>query len=373
MARAPVLQESTTTTSRPASAAGEFVSGRPGSVLGSQTGWTVYLSAGDTLFAADLDTGRIRSLQLDASAPREPAGLWLMLTVPGALFASGYRNALVANRDLSQRTLVRDRSFYGTFPAATGTIWVPHTEGPTSPDLIVDELDRSGNIARSFRLHLDNSGIDASSDFHLAGIVGSEFVFEAQGRIILIDIDSQHARTWAIGAVVAVGGGRVVWRECTAATTCQTYGGTSANPKAVKLGNVFANCGPLNEGIVVSLCPIAITANGRYVLGEDLDVDWTLRSPEYIDLWDLDTGTHTAIKWPTAKLEPIVGNGYASGVKGVWPSPDGCWLFALQETGRVTAYQVATGQVVEFDVIEPLSNPENKIAPAFLHAFAVGS
>ena len=372
-AGAPARQQATTTT-RPANAAAEVVNGREGPVLGSLNGWTLYLSAGNKLFAADLDTGRIRSVQLEApAAPRDPTGLWQIMTVSGGIFASGYRHVLIADRNLTRTVSVPDRDTYGGFIKSTASIWITHGDRPASPDLVIDELDRTGSIARSFRLHLDNSGIDAYADFQPAGIIGTELVFEARGRIILIDINSNQARTWAIGSVAAVGGGRIVWRECLAARTCQTYGGTGANPKAVKLGNVFANCGPLNEGTLISLCPIAITANGRYVLGEDLDLDWSLRPPKHLELWDLDTGAHTAIEWPTSKLEPLVGNSYASGVKGVWPSPDGSWLFAIQETGRVTAYQVATGQVVEFDVVEPLTKPENPISPQFLHAFALGS
>jgi hypothetical protein len=73
------------------------------------------------------------------------------------------------------------------------------------------------------------------------------------------------------------------------------------------------------------------------------------------------------VAWPTSKVAPQLNTDQRYGVDGVAMSPDGAWMFAMQDTGRMTALEVATRRVVEFDVFKPLAKAEG-----FIDTFAVG-
>lgn len=88
-------------------------------------------------------------------------------------------------------------------------------------------------------------------DVHAAGVIGDELVLGARGHVVLVDLATGSTRAWADGALVGVGGDRIVWRGCDAARSCATYAGTAVDPRAVRLetdAQISAICGGGFEG-----------------------------------------------------------------------------------------------------------------------------
>lgn len=331
-----------------AEAVGEFVDGSPSPVLGEQRGWAFWMVAGDTVFVADLDDGRIASRVLD-SRPRPG----VMFPTTDGVFVGGvpsWGRSSFVRRDLSVVTSLGDRRV--EFPGRS-VAWSLAIDGAA---IDVAALTGEGSVLRSGRIAFEGVGAWALEDFDPAGMVGDELVLDARGRIVLVDLVSGAARLYAEGEVLAVGGGRVVWTECVAFDSCVAFAGTRDDARAVRLsGRVTRPSCAVIEGVRPPYCAVAIAANGSaMVLGPGL-------------VLDLRTGERQLLDWPSPVLEPGMNTGEEFGVGGVVLSPDGSWLFGVQTNGRVTAVERATGRAVEFDVIVPVDKAEGLVT-----AFAVG-
>jgi hypothetical protein len=332
---------------------GEFVNGAEAPVLGAPSALHLYLRTDRSLVAVDLDTGHISTAEVDASYQVA------MRAVPGGAYVAMNAGYLSVASDLTIRA--RATSGWPDMLAAASTWSATLSKG----SITLDEIALAGATGRTSTLLLDNDGLNAWEDFDVAGVIGNEVVLGSHGRIILVDLDAHIGRLWAVGSILAVGGGRIAWTECSTATSCQVHAGTSASPRAATLestGLIDATCGPYVEGTITGLCPIAISANGRVLVGRD----GSSTSLATLSLWDLGTGERRSFEWPGSKREPMIDTHEAFGVAGVAMSPDGSWLFAMQKSGRITAVEAATDRVVEFDVFKPLDDSENVI-----DAFAV--
>ncbi len=343
-----------------AEAAGEFVSGTEGPVLGTPTGLHFALVAGGSIFDVDLDTGRIRGARLPVNTQ-----VHRMFATTDGLFVGGFPTSggghvAIATRELdgfADTTLA-----YLSFLTG-GTAWQVTSEKGT---IDAREIDHRAGARRARSVAIENDRQAPFEDFEAAGVVGNELVLDARGHIVLVDVITGASRNWANGSVISVGGDRVVWRACTDDRTCATYVGTAANPRLLRLvidGAVRAVCDGGYEGGTFVLCPIAISADGATMIGDESGAYVANR----VTVWDLATGARQRIDWPTTRLQPRINTAEAFGVGGVVASPNGAWLFAVQTIGRVTAVERTTGRVVEFDVIKPVAKAEDLVTD-----FAIG-
>ncbi|MEO8696083.1 MAG: hypothetical protein ABI658_21375 [Acidimicrobiales bacterium] len=318
----------TTLSARPA---GVFVNDRPEPVLGAKTGWHFYVVTGTQIFVVDLDTGAITETSIPVSSRSYGARAFYgqIYAVDNGLFLETNTLVLVdATMKVPPRPIpdVTGISFRGSAP---DRVWSWSSGANNYVELAAD-----GTRTRALTFVAPRA----------TGVIGNDLVTSAAGRIFLVDITSGASREWAVGELTNVGGGWIVWRECTEHLQCRSYAGNAVNPKLRSLEPTSSLCGEPFEGYH-EFCDGSFSANGRFYLASDATARTGSIDPT---VFDLEFGGKTRPVWPVTRQLINAGDYY-----GLMFSPDGQWLFGMESSGRIAAVHLESGKLLEFDVVEP--------------------
>ena len=116
--------------------------------------------------------------------------------------------------------------------------------------------------------------------------------------------------------------------------------GDAAEPRLHALSTAYLDC----DVRMSSSCLNAFSDNGRFVLVQSYQIS----RPDPIVV-DLDYPNTAPLVWPTSRSST------SDSIGGIYFSPDGQWLFGLQDTGRVTAVHLDSSRSIEFDIVDPIA------------------
>jgi hypothetical protein len=285
-----------------------FVGDGTGPVLGEPTdGLSLYVADTKAIRRIELDTGRVTTLPL---TPSSANGFYAMDVVGEQVVLSNGPAEYSVGRDLSGGIMPVVGGRYGNRIPGTDVEWT--------------QLVREGAAVIGIRRpDTEDVEVTVPPGLNFQGFVGDRVVLAGGGRIFLLDMDGRiHA--YAAGSVSSTTPRWILYRTCDERARCSFRLGDveDANARDVNLPDNGLGWG--EWGFANQVAP-----DGRHAL---------LPSRQgTLDLVDLTAGA-------------VVFSSLADYGGWAW-SPDGAWLFRIEQGGAVEAIASDDGQVVT--LLEP--------------------
>ena len=281
-----------------------FLGDAPGPVLGDETGGlSVYSFEKTAIRRLELDTGRVTTLRLPSDTED-----FYMMTMRGdrVVLSNGPIEKTIA-RDLSGG--LSEASFFGPGNMIPGTDIRWSQESEDGQNVVV--LQHPGQ---------DDVRLGIPPGLNLQGFLNDRMVLAGGGRIFTLDL-SGRLRDYAAGSLVSAYGQWVLWWSCDAEASCGFRLGTAtdANARSVQAGGGYNGYDSMGFGTPL------VAPDGEHAVLPGLT--------RGAALVELATGK--------VLIDQVDMWGHFT-----W-SPDGRWLFQLDEGGVVEAVSTADGHVVD--------------------------